>query len=263
MTHPNLISAISEARERLPSATWQHLMQGMRGESGLVTRDGIGRVLHGVGNAEVRKRLDEALTGSSGSTWQVVLVAAETAAYWAAQARASVDMVWTGPSSGSFAARRIDQILYDLLAAARDQVFLITFSAYRVGRLSAALSAAQARGVKITLLLETAADSDGQLSNDALNAFSDLRLDQIELLRWPKENRELNATGKPGKLHAKCAVIDDAVVIASANFTDDAFNRNMEMGVVVREGKLAGAVLKHFGALKDAGVLRQLPALGG
>jgi phosphatidylserine/phosphatidylglycerophosphate/cardiolipin synthase-like enzyme len=256
MTHGELITAISEARERLPRATWENLVQTMQAEVGVVSRAGIARVLDRVGNAEVRHRVDEALTDNLGMSWSVALVAAETAAHWASQAEASVEMVWTGPSSSSFAARRIDQILYDLLAGAREQVFLITFSAYRVARLSAALSGAQARGVKITLLLETSADSDGQLSNDALNAFSDLRLDQIEILQWPKENRGVNAAGKPGKLHAKCAVVDDAVVISSANLTDDAFNRNMEMGVVAYDAELAGAVRKHFEELKNAGILR-------
>lgn len=256
MTHSELIVAISEARARLPDATWENLVQAIQAEVDAISRAGIARVLDRIGNAEVRHRPDEALTDNLGLSWLVVLVAAETASHWASQAQASVEMVWTGPSSGSFAARRIDQILYDILAGARSQVFLISFSAYRVARLSAALSAAQSRGVKITLLLETTADSGGQLSNDALNAFSDLRLDQIEILQWPKENRGVNAAGKPGKLHAKCAVVDDAVVISSANLTDDAFNRNMEMGVVAHNAGLAVAVRKHFEELKEVGILR-------
>jgi cardiolipin synthase len=221
-----------------------------------ISPSGIERVLDRVGNAEVRHRLEDAFAEKHGISWSVALVAAETASYWAKQAQASVDMVWTGPSSGSFTARRIDQILYDLLAGAKEQVFLITFAAYRVARLSATLCAAQARGVKITLLLETAVDSDGQLSNNALDAFSDLRLDQIEVLQWPKANRSLNSAGKPGKLHAKCAVVDDAVVISSANLTDDAFNRNMEMGVVAHDARLAESMRQHFRELKNTGILK-------
>ena len=256
MIQGDLIAAISDARARLPSSTWDHLVQAVRGEGGEITRPGITRVLQRVSNAELRHRLDEALVANCGLSWSAVLASVETSAYWASQAQASLEMVWTGPGSGSFTARRIDQILYDLLSEAREQVFLITFSAYRVARLSAALNAAQVRGVKITLLLETNADSDGQLSNDALNAFSDLRLDHLEILHWPRENRGINGAGKPGKLHAKCAVIDDAVVISSANLTDDAFNRNIEMGVVAHDALLARSVRKHFDELKDAGILR-------
>jgi cardiolipin synthase len=255
MAADRLIEALSTARTRLPGSTWESLVNAVKAEHGVVSREGVTRVLKGIGNAEVRHQLDDAMSDTDGLSWAVVLGVAETAAYWAAQEKASLEMVWTGPSSESFSARRIDQIIYDLLAGAREQVFLITFSAYRVARLSAALSEVQARGVKITLLLETTADSDGQLSNDALKAFSDLQLDQIEILQWPRGNRGVNASGKPGKLHAKCAVIDDSVVISSANFTDDAFNRNMEMGVVAHDARLARSVREHFTALKEAGVL--------
>ena len=37
-------------------------------------------------------------------------------------------------------------------------------------------------------------------------------------------------------------MIDDAVVISSANLTDDAFNRNMEMGVVAHDVPEIGLV---------------------
>jgi hypothetical protein len=45
--------------------------------------------------------------------------------------------------------------------------------------------------------------------------------------------RELNANGKPGKLHAKAALVDGQALISSANLTDDAFNRNLELGALL------------------------------
>jgi phosphatidylserine/phosphatidylglycerophosphate/cardiolipin synthase-like enzyme len=59
---------------------------------------------------------------------------------------------------------------------------------------------------------------------------------------------------KPGKLHVKYAVVDDAAIISSANMTDDAFNRNMELGVLVR-GAVVGLLVQHFDELIRAGVL--------
>jgi phosphatidylserine/phosphatidylglycerophosphate/cardiolipin synthase-like enzyme len=44
----------------------------------------------------------------------------------------------------------------------------------------------------------------------------------------PWDKRERNQAGRLGKLHAKAAVIDDTVVISSANLTYDAFNRNLK-----------------------------------
>ena len=67
-----------------------------------------------------------------------------------------------------------------------------------------------------------------------------------------------NAYGKPGKLHAKCAVVDDAVLVSSANLTDDAFNRNIEIGVLIHGSVLAEQLKRHFEMLIEAGVLKQL-----
>jgi len=63
------------------------------------------------------------------------------------------------------------------------------------------------------------------------------------------------AAGRPSKLHAKCAIIDDAAVIGSANLTDDAFNRNMELGVIVRERSTVLDVVEHFEELVRCGIL--------
>jgi phosphatidylserine/phosphatidylglycerophosphate/cardiolipin synthase-like enzyme len=96
------------------------------------------------------------------------------------------------------------------------------------------------------------------LSRDALTAFAGSVERQAEIYYWPLEQRERNAHGKPGKLHAKCAVVDDAVLVSSANLADDAFNRNIEMGVLLRVPALAEQLERHFGILIEAGVLKRL-----
>ncbi len=46
--------------------------------------------------------------------------------------------------------------------------------------------------------------------------------------------------------------------MSSANLTDDAFNRNIEMGVLLHVPALAEQIARHFQALIEAGVLREL-----
>lgn len=92
----------------------------------------------------------------------------------------------------------------------------MTFAAYRIQLLCEALNQALTRGVEVTLLLEGEASSGGQLSFDTSKAFKGLALDQIQMLYWPLVNRPLNNAGKPGKLHVKCAIIDDTAIIGSA-----------------------------------------------
>jgi phosphatidylserine/phosphatidylglycerophosphate/cardiolipin synthase-like enzyme len=66
----------------------------------------------------------------------------------------------------------------------------------------------------------------------ALNAFPEVICKHAQIYYWPLDKRELNASGKPGKLHAKVAVVDDQAVFSSANLTDDAFTRNLELGTL-------------------------------
>ena len=106
--------------------------------------------------------------------------------------------------------------------------------------------------------MEREEESEGQLSVDALRAFRELPLERTRILYWPLDNRERNEVGRPGKLHAKCAIVDDAAIVGSANFTDDAFNRNMELGVILREPTLVEALFSHFDELHRKGALRVL-----
>ena len=175
------------------------------------------------------------------------------------QQREATELVWTGPRPVQTPTlRRLDQALYDLVLSAQRRILLVTFAAAKITRLKTALMEAATRGVSIRLILEFEDASAGQLSRDALSAFTGSVEYQAEIYYWPSAQRERNAHGKPGKLHAKCAVVDDAVLVSSANLTDDAFNRNMEMGVLLRVPALAEQVNRHFTVLIEAGVLREL-----
>ncbi len=67
------------------------------------------------------------------------------------------------------------------------------------------------------------------------------------------------AAGKRASLHAKCVVVDRQVAfVSSANFTEAAQERNIEVGVLLRVPALAEQLSRHFQALMEAGVLREL-----
>jgi phosphatidylserine/phosphatidylglycerophosphate/cardiolipin synthase-like enzyme len=72
--------------------------------------------------------------------------------------------------------------------------------------------------------------------------------------------RSLEVAGPMGILHAKAVVADDEVVfVTSANLTEAALDRNIEIGLVVRDRALAASVSSHFRALIDQRLLRPLP----
>jgi phosphatidylserine/phosphatidylglycerophosphate/cardiolipin synthase-like enzyme len=60
-------------------------------------------------------------------------------------------------------------------------------------------------------------------------------------------------------LHAKCVVVDsERTYIGSANFTEAAQLRNIEIGVVIRSAETALAAERHFDGLIDQAHLRRL-----
>jgi phosphatidylserine/phosphatidylglycerophosphate/cardiolipin synthase-like enzyme len=61
-------------------------------------------------------------------------------------------------------------------------------------------------------------------------------------------------------LHAKCVVIDGQVaLVTSANFTEAAQERNIEVGLLVHSPVIASQVEEHFRALIRGGYLERLP----
>ena len=63
-----------------------------------------------------------------------------------------------------------------------------------------------------------------------------------------------------GALHAKAVVADgESVFMTSANLTEAAFDRNIELGLLARDRTLAETTVIHFRTLIEKGLLRLLP----
>ena len=85
-------------------------------------------------------------------------------------------------------------------------------------------------------------------------------------MQWPKDKRQpevyfdpravdLNSQ-KKACLHAKCIVVDRKdVFVSSANFTEAAQERNLEVGLLIHSPSLAERVVGHFESLVAEGKL--------
>ena len=61
-------------------------------------------------------------------------------------------------------------------------------------------------------------------------------------------------------LHAKCIVVDSATsLVTSANFTEAAQQRNIEVGTLVTDEQFSKALVEQFDALIRAGAVHRLP----
>jgi cardiolipin synthase len=170
--------------------------------------------------------------------------------------RQSIEMVWTGPLSGASTFRRTDQALLELIQAAQHSIMVVTFAAYKIPNIAAALVTAAKRGVKIWLILESTEESNGAVTFNAIAAMGTELARAATVYAWPMEKRGVDTKGNRGALHVKCAVVDDeAALISSANLTEHAMNLNMELGLLVRGGELPRSLAVHLRSLIQSRVL--------
>ena len=252
------VAALTEARRRLPRHVWHQLANRLPAKAGEIDSNSIRQITADLLNQDAAWILSDAFERNSKASWNEIAAAMVTVDYMMGDYSSLTEIIWSGPANGRFPVRRIDQVLYDLITDARHRIILVTFAAHRVDHLCELLTQAVNRGVDLTLILETEDDSDGQLTRDAIGAFRKVPTIRTRLYCWPLAKRERNQAGRPGKLHMKCAIVDDVALMGSANFTDDAFNRNMELGMLVREESTVEAISEHFRELMRRGVLKNL-----
>lgn len=155
-----------------------------------------------------------------------------------------VEVVVTGPDSPDAPVRLTSEVVRQLIDKATQRVTLVSFAAYQMPAVITALEAALDRGVKVSLILESPEMLKG---GGGAHAYAKFRT-----YHWPIESRQ-----PPGaKLHAKAVIVDGSdVLLTSANMTNAAYDKNIELGVLCRGGGVANQVQRHFDALIARGVL--------
>jgi phosphatidylserine/phosphatidylglycerophosphate/cardiolipin synthase-like enzyme len=202
-------------------------------------------------------------------------VSAAAAAVWIRSLEAATlrisrpDLVWTGPAVPGLHARDTRRVYEELLNSAKHSILASTYAFFDGPKafdvLARRLDANS--GLRVTLLLNIQRKTGDRTAVEQLvRRFAD----RFWRTDWPGsarpsvyyDPRALEPDGPGGVLHAKAIVADDEVVlVTSANLTEAAFDRNIEMGLLVRDRALAASVSSHFGGLIDRGLLRPLPMM--
>lgn len=166
-------------------------------------------------------------------------------AYHEGRSEVSVQLVWTGPSTELVATRKTEQVLLEIVGAAKERIFLTSFVAYEVESVVEAMSRAIDRGVEVSILLESSERYGGDLSVDSIDVMRNA-LPGAKLYYWKNKGEEFVG----GKVHAKVVVADASVCfVSSANLTGYAMDKNMEAGVLVRGGDVPDRLHRHLEAL--------------
>ncbi|MBL8808537.1 MAG: hypothetical protein JNM43_00045 [Planctomycetaceae bacterium] len=170
----------------------------------------------------------------------------------------SVELVWTGPSPPHTHLRRTDQALVEIIDGAQSELWVVSFAAYRVPTVMDSLQRALARGVLVSLVLESSEQSEGRLSADQIYQLRAALNHAISVYVWPTEKRRVN-NGQRGMLHAKCALADSThLLVSSANLTEAAMQLNIELGALINSCRHAKCVQGQLRWLVESGTLKRL-----
>jgi len=255
-----LLGVPPHLRERLACALEAGLLQGSSPASALrsvLGSPGEPKVIAGV--LEEFERLG--LSGPAAAAWLRSMNRMEASA-------PRVDLVWSGPEVPGLHARDTRRVYEELLGSAVRSLWVSTYVFFDGPRAFEILARRmeQAPGLQVTVLLNIQRKrGDTTVAEQLVRRFAD-RFWNVE---WPGsarprvfyDPRALEPDGPGGVLHAKAVVSDeDTVFVTSANLTEAALGRNIELGLLVRDRALAGSVVAHFRGLIERGLLHVLPA---
>ncbi len=179
-----------------------------------------------------------------------------------------VDLVWSGPEASGIANRDTGVVVRELFLTARATVLIAGYAVHQGRAVFKALAERMDRepGLTTRMFLDVhLSHHDRTAPSDLLRRFAH----QFTTFEWPGQrlphvyydprSLESDPTGR-SCLHAKCVVADGTqAFISSANFTEAAQTRNIEVGVLIRSRAFAGAVVRHFEAMADEGLLQPIP----
>lgn len=180
-----------------------------------------------------------------------------------------IDLVTSGPEAPGIANRDTSVVVRELFAHAKQSVLVVGYAIYQGQQVFESLAKRmdELPDLNVQFFLNIARpDRDSTPSEILVTRFKQ----RFKDTQWPTGSRlpELYydprsiADDEPirSSLHAKCIVIDgELVFVSSANFTEAGQQRNIEVGLSIRNPWLATQLSTHFQQLRESSlVLRAL-----
>jgi phosphatidylserine/phosphatidylglycerophosphate/cardiolipin synthase-like enzyme len=202
-----------------------------------------------------------------GISGPAVALALDVSAHTAASLQRP-DLVWSGPEVAGLHARDTRRVYEELVASAQRSIWVSTYAYYDGARAFKTLASRMdaVPEMSVTMLLNIQRKiADTTAADQLVVRFADRFWNKD----WPGDRqpgvfydpRSLDLEASGGVLHAKAVVADEeSAFVTSANLTEAAFDRNIEVGVLSRDRTLAASLARHFQALIDQSLLRPLPS---
>jgi phosphatidylserine/phosphatidylglycerophosphate/cardiolipin synthase-like enzyme len=184
--------------------------------------------------------------------------------------RDPVDLVWTGPELPEIANRDTSVVVRELFANAKEYVLVAGYAIYQGREVFRALAdrMTQIPGLKVRMVLDVhRRHRDTTKDSEILREFAH----KFKKVDWPgsrlpevfydPRSLELDNSQR-SSMHAKCIVIDRKLAfVSSANFTEAAQVRNIEVGALIQLERFAARLVEHFDTLASARILVPLPGI--
>jgi phosphatidylserine/phosphatidylglycerophosphate/cardiolipin synthase-like enzyme len=200
-------------------------------------------------------------------------VSGRAAAAWIRTASAAKDavprpdLVWTGPEVPGLHARDTRQVFEDILGSAERSIWASTYTYYDGPKAFDVLARRmdERPELEVTLLINIARKPrDTRAGDELITQFAH----RFWSHDWPGDRRPrvffdpsaLKQDDTKSVLHAKALVQDERyVLVTSANFTEAALDRNIELGLRVEDPTLALQIIRHYQRLVEAQLLVPIP----
>ena len=177
-----------------------------------------------------------------------------------------LELVMTGPDIEGVSTRDTSVVVRDLFANAKQSVLVVGYAVYQGQKVFQALADRMLAvpGLQVRLFLNIQRpQSDSSADFEIIRRFTS----NFRQTQWPRERplpevyfapRSLDTSShKRTCLHAKAVVVDSrSVFISSANFTEAAQQRNVEVGVLADSQSLAQRLTEFFDKGLSAGIFR-------
>lgn len=179
-----------------------------------------------------------------------------------------VELVTTGPDVSGISNRDTSVVVRELFANACESVLVAGYAIYQGRRVFQTLAdrMLEIPQLKVRMFLDIQrGQGDTTAERELIRRFAE----RFRSHQWPKDRplpevffdpRSLELeTDRRACLHAKCVVIDNKeVFISSANFTEAAQQRNLEVGVQIRSREVADRIIRYFNGLLEKELLIQI-----
>ena len=177
-----------------------------------------------------------------------------------------IELVTTGPEAPGTTNRDTSVVVRDLFRQANESVVIVGYAIYQ-GQMvfeSLANRMNEVRNLNVTMYLNLPPIKGTEVESIIVHRF----MKDLKNKHWP-ENCRLPTVfydprsvdtdrSKRASLHAKCIVVDGKeTFVSSANFTERAQYRNIEVGVRLSSERISSQLSRHFASLVENGDLKQ------